>query len=841
MTQIRALFSRRRLSRELHTPVELEKRLELVAREFRQAARSLRRSPGFALASIGVLALGIGAATAAYGVARAVLLQPLPYPEDERLFTVYEADATGARRPPSWPTVREWRADTRAFAGLAYVRGESISVRGGEGTMLLLAAWPTAEFFRTLDVEPALGRVFGDEEAMIGERVAVLSWHLWQDQFASDPNVIGQSLTTDVGPFTVIGVMPAGVRYPAWADLWLPQGALTAEGLEAIQRRDLHVDAVTVGRLAPAASAESAAAELKAFNERAAQTHPDARGWTLIDMRSLRSEVVGSSANRVGLLGGATVLLLLLACVNVAGLLLARAAARGRELSVRAALGASRTRLAGQLLTESALLAAGGGLLGVFVGNTLLRVLATRAGSALPRLDTAHIDGAALLVALGVSGLTLLVFGVAPARQVGRTSPMAGLRGSQGTVSTPGVERVRRTLVVAEVALAVALVVGATATARALLRLSSADLGFATDGLAVVRVLPPAQRYGSAEAAVALYDRLAVEIARADGVRQVALINHLPLSGTSMPTELHTVRVPGPNERPSALYRAISANWFDLMQLQLTRGRPLLDEEVRTRAPVVVVNQALASREWPGRDPVGESITIRKVAQGRADFGEEMTLTVVGVASDTRSFGPEQVEPPVVYVPYTLAIWPNIFVVARGEEFAPVLAVRNAIQSVDPAIPVAGPGFSNRVRPIEDYAANLLAARRLSTTLLTGFALAAILLAAVGLFGVIAYLVEQRRREFGVRVAIGASRGTIVTLVLRRAVALTLVGLAVGSGVAWALGRVFRDSQPDLAAPVYSPFVVATVVFFVATLAASALPALRASRVAPARILREDG
>jgi putative ABC transport system permease protein len=811
-------------------------RVDVVLRELHHAARALARSPGFTCAAVGVLGLGIGAATAAYGIARAVVLRPLPYAEEARLFSVYESDSTGALRVPSFPAVRDWRAGTRTFEALAYVRGETLGVRDEDGTRLLLGAFSSAELFRALDVQPALGRVFGAAEAEQGEPVVVLAWHLWRDQFGSDPHMVGRMLSTELGPLTVIGVMPEGVRYPSFADVWLPVGALTRDGRRAVERRDLHVDAQTVGRIAATATQEQAAAELSAFAAEAATVHPDARGWTSVSLRSVRSEVLADAPGRLALLGGATVLLLLVACVSVAGLLVARAVARGRELSVRAALGATPRRLAGQLLAESALLATLGGILGVLVAAASMRILIAYAPTALPRLDGAGLGGGALAFAIAISAFTAMLSGLLPARRAGRAAPMDVLRSARGTSSGRGEERVRRILVVAEVALAAMLVVGATSLSRTLLRLGATDPGFDTAGIATVRVTPPMPRYASPEAALALFARLQEEVGKTPDVQQVALVNHLPLSGTAMVTSLRTSRTPDAEDRPFAFYRAISANFFDTLDIDLVRGRALTEAEVQGHAPVVVVNESLATREWPDRDPIGESITIRKVAQGRADFGEEITLTVVGVVSDTRSFGPTRPEGSVVYAPYTLVVWGNTFVVAKGR--APtrrlVDGLRNAVQRVDPAIPVLGPGFSQRVRAYDEYAASFLAAPRLSASVLGSFAGASLLLATVGLFGVIAYLVVQRRREFGVRVAMGATGASIVRLVLREASILVVIGIAIGFVGAYLLGRKSTLGELD-----YVTFAVSSIVFLVAALTASVLPAIRAARLAPARILRE--
>lgn len=817
--------------------------LESAWAQLRDGLRTLRHAPGFAVAAVGVLGLGIGAATSAFSVADAVVFQPLPYADEARLFSVYESDSTGALRPPSMPAVRDWREQTSAFSSLAYVRGETLGLRGPEGTLLLLAAFVRGDLFSALAVQPALGRVFGNDEADRGEPVAVLGWHLWRDQFGGDPAVIGQTLSTEVGPLTVIGVLPQGARIPSYADLWVPQGALPASGRAAIERRDLHVDAQTVGRLSAGATVEQAVPELAAVSARAALIHPDARGWTDVTLRPVRTEILGAAPGRMLLLGGATLVLLLIACVNVAGLLIARSAARERELSVRAALGATRARLAGPLLAESLWLSAGGALLGFALARVTVQLLVARAPGALPRLEAAGVDIAAFGFAMAIALLTTVMFGVLPARAAARVAPMDALRSTRGAGTGRRQERLRGALVIIEVALAAILVVAATSLAGVLSRVSGTDLGFRVDGISAIRIMPPMPRYESAEAALALYDRLRDRVEQLPGVRRVALTNHLPLSGTSMPTDVRTSRVPAPEERPFAFYRAVSANWFDTLGVELVRGRALTEDEVNGRAPVAVVNERLARREWGDEDPLGKTITVHRVAQGRPDFGQPMTLTVVGLAADTRSYGPETPEPPFVYVPYTLSVWDNIFVVVEGTGSSPSLAddVRLAIQDVDPAIPVAGPGFVNRVRSLEEYAAGFFSARRLNLTLLGAFATIAVLLATVGLFGVISYLVIQRRREFGVRFAIGASRSAVIALVLRRSTRLVTAGLAIGFLSAFALVRLFGSQLPDLAAMNPGAFLLSALLFATTALLASALPALRACRVAPASILRDEG
>jgi putative ABC transport system permease protein len=822
-------------------------RVESVVREFRQSLRALARVPGFSIAVISVVGLGIGFATAAFALVQMVLMRPLAFADEDRLFSIYEADSTSAPRTPSWPGVREWREQTRQFESIAYVRGETLGVRTAEGTRLLLVAYSSGDLFRTLKARPLIGRVFSEAEAERGDPVAVITHHIWRDQFGRDPKVVGRTLSTEMGPYSVIGVMPEGARYPSFTDVWLPLGALPASARQAIERRDLHVDAQTVGRILPTTTVEQAAAELKALSERAALVHPDTRGWTAVLLRTVRSETLGNAPGRLLMLGIATLLLLLVACVNVAGLLVARGAARAREISVRAALGASPQRLAGQMLIESILLATAGGALGIALAVMTVRIVTTQAPTVLPRLEATGIDPIVYVFAVAVSALTALLFGLIPARRAGRVAPMDALRASLGVSGERSAERVRAALIVVETALAAILVVHATSVTRSMIRLGATDLGFETSGMATVRVIPPLPRYEAPEAALLLYSRLEEEVGNAPGVESVALVNHLPLSGTSMVTDVRTSRVPDPLEPSGSLqagaafFRSASTNYFEMLGVTLLQGRSFSRAEVESRAPVAVVNEALANREWPGRSPVGESVTIRKVAQSRPDFGEEIALTVVGVTRDIFSFGPARPEPPAIYAPYTLVVWGNMYIIAKGNTGGLVDAVRSGIERVDPSIPVAGPGFAQRVRLYDEYAAGFLRTPRINASVLVAFAGTALLLAAVGLFGVIAYLVLRRRREFGVHLALGATRSTVMRLVLREAVLLVSSGLAIGFAGAFALGKLAGSTSPLAGSFDPTAFLISGVVFLGVALSASALPALRASRVAPARTLREEG
>lgn len=817
--------------------------VESSVRAVRMAARSLWRTPAFAAACVVVLALGIGATTVVWSVADAVLFRPLPYGDEERLFIVFETNERQQIRLPSYPVAREWRQGARTLEALVFVRGETLAVRGVEGTALLGAGYSDADLFRALGAAPVIGRGFTEEEVASGAAVAVLSWDIWRDRYGGDAGVLGSELSTEHGPVLVIGVMGRGVRLPAWADLWLPIGALPPDGRRALERRDLHADGLLLGRVAAGVPAARAVAELSGFAARASQVDPDARGWSAVTLQPVREQVLGAAPTRLLVVGIAAGVLLLVSCVNVAGLFLARSTARSRELAVRAALGASRARLAGQLLAEALLLAVAGAAIGSLVGVTAMRLASAGAAGVLPALGAARVDPRAFIAASLAGALVAVLFSLAPAWRAARVAPMEALRGARGSPRAGGTERLRSGLVIAQLALAVVLVIGAATLGGRLIDASRVDLGFDPSGLVTIRVIPPAGYASTPDAALAFHQRLGEAVERIPGVRAVAWTNHLPLSGTSMPSPVRTSRAPDPDERPLAFVRTVSVSFFDTLGLPLLQGRPFTEAEIESRTPVVIVNRTLAAREWPDGDVVGRSITLQHVVQGSPDFGEAYTATVIGVAGDTRHFGPGLPEVPAVYVPWTVELWNGNFLVVAsdGDAAAIIEPVRRTLSDIEPLLPVSGPGRQNRVRTLDEYAGNLLAAERVGAALLGSFATAALLLSAVGLFGVVAYLVLLRRREYGVRLALGASPAGIVRLVMVQGTRLAAAGLGTGIVVAWLAERALAGVQPALEPAGPSVFLVAVGVFAFVAMLASLLPAGRAARMQPGSILREEG
>jgi putative ABC transport system permease protein len=813
--------------------------LQDLARDVRYALRTFARLPGFALSVTLVLTLGIGATTAVFSVVRGVVLSPLPYADPDELYSFYEADAAGGLRAVSYPTFEDLRAAARNDVELAYVRGESFLARSDDGTLNLLGGFATPEFFQTLGRAPAVGRTFGAAETE--PKVAVLSWTLAERLYGGSAAALNQTLTTPGGVYTVIGVMPRGFGYPVWADLWLPLEGLPADARFVLQRRNLHVDASVIARIPKAVALERAEGELSGLVAALSEQYPEpGASFDRARLEPLTATVMGSVAPRFLVLLASVVLVLVIACVNVASLMLARGSARARELAVRLALGASRARIARQLLTESLLLS----LIGAGLGSLLAWATVVRLRSSmptlLPRMQEITVDGRVLAFALALSLLCAIGFGSMPALRATRTRADYTLRGSGSTAASDRASvRLRSALVCVQVALSVVLLVGALMLIRTAAALSREDLGFQPEGLITIRVIPP-REYAGPEAALALYERLRAAAAAVPSIRGAALTNHIPLGGAWVPTAVRTARTPGPDERFGALFRTVSPEYLELLGARLRAGRQLTPAD--RHGPGIIVNRTLAEREWPGQDPIGQSITVFHSAQGRATLGKPMEAQVVGVIEDIREFGPDNAAPAAVYVPHEWDVWPNTYLLVRSssDPATVIPALRAVIQSADPDIPTAGPGFVNELRSYEDYRTGWVALRTFAATLLTGFAAVALVLSLVGLFAVMAYVVAQRRAEIAMRIALGARPSDAAAMVMKQAGMMVGVGLMIGIAAAVPATRLLESVLFGVERSDVTSYVVTVALFILTALAAAYLPARRAARVDPMRALRVE-
>lgn len=807
-------------------------------RDVRQGIRALRRQPVFAGAIIVVMALGTGASTAVYSVLRGVL-SPLPYGDPGELYTLLEGAGPNSFRLLSYPTFREVAEASGSVAELAWIRGEGVLVRAEEGTSTLLGAFVTGNYFGLMRREPAAGRTLAAADA--SDPVIVVSARLARRMWGDAHSAVGQTLATADGTLTVVGVMPVGFAWPAWADFWAPLNALPAETRYAIEQRDLHVDSDVVVRIPAGTGVERVSQSLGVAIANASARHP-AVGvhYDRAVLSPLRQRVIGDAAPPVGLLVGSVALILLLSVINVAGVMLARGTARRGELAARLALGAGRGRLVRQLMTEGALLGLIGGATGVALAGAALAWLRASAPAVLPRLDETGIDGGILLFSLAVTLLATLGAAALPALRLTSGAVSGDLRATaRGSTVDRRAVHVRGVLVAAQIGLAVVLLVGASLLLRTAHALAQLDLGYDADGVVALRVMPPG-RYADDDARMQLYGDLRDAVARVPGVASVALANHIPSTFMSMPTAVLTDREPAADENTLALFRSASWNYLHVIGAVAAAGRlPAAGDEW---GGGIVVNETLARREWGEQDPIGRSITVFRSAQGAAGFGEPLPSHVVGVVRDLREWGPAAAPVPTVYVPVERNVWNNIHVVIRtARPLAGIVHdLRAAVRSVDPDIPTAGPQMSAEFRSLDDYQANITATRRLTTVLLSGFAVMAVVLALTGLFGVLAFSVAQRSREIGVRMAIGARGRDAAGLVFRQSAAYVLAGMAAGMLASVPATRVVEASLFGVERLDPLSYVAVCALFLLTAAAAAGMPALRAARVEPGVVLRAE-
>jgi len=820
--------------------------MDTLLADLRYAARTLRKSPGFAAAAILTLALAIGSNTAVFSVVNGVLLRPLPFAEQDRLFMLAEQSRQGAFRPPSYPTFLDWRAQSSAFADLAYVRGGGQRLAGPDGVQSLVGSFVSTGFFATLGERPQLGRLFTPDEERSGAHVAVLSYALWQAGFGGDPHILGKVLSLSDGVFTVIGVLPHDVAYPPWASeqLYMPIATVAATD-RALTQRGFHADCRIIGRLKPGVTREQAKADLDGVAQREAASYPGFNAdWTRVALFPLRDEILFNTTPQLVVLVVAVGLVLMIGCVNVANLTLARAGARGRELAIRAALGAGRGRVVRQLVTESVVLASVGAALGVAGAYGAIAVLQRAAPSVLPRLETVEVDGWVLAFALGVTIVTAVATGLLPALRAARPDLTDSLKeGTSGAGTGHARQRLRAALVISEIALAVVLVVGAGLLIRSLWRLRAVNPGFDPQGLVTFFISPPPPRAQDPARLAALYIQVEDAARGLPGVTSVALTNFTPLSAGGLPSPVEIPgRAPDPLRDPRVWFMTVSPGYFRTMRIPVRAGRDFTEADLAPGA-AVIVNEAFARAFWPGLDPIGRQVTLHKAVQGRPDFGEPLPGTVVGVVGDVHHFGLDTPAEAQVYVPFTRNVWGHMSLVVRTAVppggFLQTLS--RAVRQVDPDIPMTLTGSTGSVSAVGTVdIAGGLASRRFDVWFLGSFAAAALLLAAIGIYGLLAYAVGQRRRELGIRLALGASRGDVMSQVVGDGIRLAGMGIGVGVLLALAVTRLLTALLYGVRASDPMTFVGVVALLALVALIASYLPARRAARVDPMVALRSE-
>jgi putative ABC transport system permease protein len=819
--------------------------MQQLMQDLRYALRQVRKSPGFTAAVVLTLALAIGANTAVFTLVNGVLLRPLPYGESDRLYTLLEQRSSDDGRLPSYPTFLDWWEEHTAFEKMAYVRGLTRNYETPDGPEQVLAGFVSDDFFPTVGARPMLGREFRPEErSPAGSHVAVVSHAFWRRFFGSDPEAIGRSMRLGDASFTIIGVMPPGFAYPEWATLWIPLAALPGSDRAVLTQRGNHTDSRVIARVPADLNMAIIQVRANAMAARVAAAHPaENEGWTRIQLVPLRQQVLGDARPRLLVLSAAVVLVLLIGCSNLVGLSLARASSRSGELAIRVALGASRQRLIRQLLAEHLLLALIGGILGWWLADTAVNALQLAAPDVLPRLDEVSLDGTVLGLSLALTLLTGIAVGLVPALRSTDFDLTGSLR--EGAAATGGGSskvRLRSALVVAQVALSLVLLVGAGLLIRSFWRLQQVEPGFDARSLVTLRIMPPS-RYDDPARALTLYQGVAEAVAKVDGIQSVALTNHMPVTGASMPVPVQIEgRSPAPGADDAALFRTVSAEYFATMRIPITRGRPLEHSDMTPTATSLLVNEAFVRRYWPRENPLGKHVAVPKSVQARPDFGQLVTGTVVGVVGDVRHYGLEADVEPEVYLPYTVnpPRWIALVVRTGAQPERTIPVLRQAIRDVDRDLPVTGADIWSGIATMDQYLARDVAPRKFNMLLLGNFAGAALLLALVGLYGVMSYIVAQRNREIAVRLAVGAEPGDVLRLTLGRAMRLTLAGIVIGVLGALLLTRVMSGLLFEVAPT--DPYTFLAVMVLLALVAglASYLPARRAANVDPMLALRSE-
>ncbi|MGH9864230.1 MAG: ABC transporter permease, partial [Candidatus Acidiferrales bacterium] len=801
----------------------------------------------FTLVAVLTLALGIGANTAIFSVVDAVVFRPLPFPNQKQLVIVWETDAnrrlTRGTAPPA--DFFDWRAQNQVFQHISAFQSWFYNLTGAGEPEQLWGAHVSADFFDLFGVKPVLGRTFRPDEEQLGhDRVVILTHGIWTQHFASDPGVIGRSVTIDDKPYTVIGVLPAGFnllgisrRFDLWMPLALPAGEI---------RRD-NPSLIVFARLKPGITIERANSDIQAISNRLSMQYPATNQGTGARVVSMHDDLTNNLANGMLLLLAAVGLVLLIACANVANLLLSRAAGRQKEVAIRSALGAGRFRLIGQLLTESILLGLAGGAIGLLLAYYGIRILPAflpKPGGIgeVPRMGLAGMNVAVLGFAICIAILTGIIFGLVPAFQLSKTNLSDSLKES-GRGSSRGVESrlTRNFLAVAEVGLSLVLLIGAGTLIRSLHNLLASNPGFNPENVLSMQIWLPESRYpGTAQIRV-FFQQLIERMRSLPGVESASAINFLPLTGWTDFANFDIAGRPSPPPRQEfvAQYRIIDPQYFRTLQVPLVRGRYFTDEDNKQSQGVAMINQTLAKQYWQNGDIIGQRVRIHLEETKSVPWrpaGSDTWLTIVGIAGDIQEheFGSRKMGE--IYLPYLQNPSRVMRIVLRTAGSPDMLAAsaRETIHVLDKNQPVT------EMKSMEEFFFESVSAETLNTTLLSFFASLALILAAIGIYGVISYGVEQRTHEIGIRLALGAQPRDVVRMIVRHGVKLALIGIGIGLAAAYALirglsGAMFGIKSLDPASSAIAVGLLFLVAFF-----ACYIPARRATRVDPVQALRYE-
>ncbi len=807
--------------------------MNFIWQEVRSALSKLGRKPAFTVFSVLILGLGIGVNTAIFSAVNAVLLRPLPYGNPDQLVMLYERNLKGdkTKEPVSPANYTDWTQQAGSFEHIGASRSATFNLTGSGEPESLTGYLLSANFFQMLGKPALIGRTFQPGEPD-GTFPVVLSYRLWQRRFGGQESIVGQSITLNGRVYTVIGVMPRDFLYPNLdTELWV----ILRMTPNVQANRDARLLRV-VGRLKPGIPFEQGQTDINSVAARLAQAYPASdAGWD-VHMIPLHKEFVGDVSLYMFLLLGAAGLVLLIACINITSLFLVRAASRQKEIAIRASLGASRKRIIGALLIEGGLVAFFGGIVGLLLAWRGREALVsffpqTISNLKIPRMASLPLDGRVFAFMLLLCAITTLVFGLLPAVQSSNPDLQSfmkeGVKGSSGAFTS---RRFRSFLIVSEVALAFALMIGAGLLIKSFRQLRQTNLGFDPDRVLTLRVQLPAYKYKDDHQRIGFYNQTLQRIGSLPGVESVGISNYLPLSGwyNALPIVIEG-QTPAPaGQEPEIDHRVVSPSYFSAMKTPLIKGRYFADTDNDTSAPVIIINDTLARRYWPGEDPVGRRMKV--MGERKEDW-----RTVVGVVGDLKHFGPDTEAKPEMYRPYLQEPQPLMGLVVRtiGEPTAIASAARSEIYAVDPDQPVS------HVVPMGNLVADAVAPQQVSMILLTVLGGVALLLALLGIYGVLSYSITQRTQEIGIRTALGARQIDVLKLILGQSLKLILIGVVVGVAVAVGMIRLFSSLLFGVSATDPFIFVAVTAVLFLTALLASYLPARRASQLDPVRALRE--
>jgi putative ABC transport system permease protein len=802
--------------------------MDTLFRDIRYGFRNLLKRPGFTAIALVALALGIGANTAIFSIVNAVVLQPLPYAEPDQLVWAWGNIRNGPNRASvSPPDYLDFRSQNKTFEQLAAMFGGSmpVSLTGGGDPERLTASVVTGNFFQTFGVTPMLGRGFSlDNEKPGNEQVTVLSYALWQRRFAGNPGIVNQRINLDGKSFEVIGVMSKDVTFPQTVDLWVP---VNFDADPVFKVRKAHFMR-PIGRLKPGVTLAQAQADTDAIAARLEQQFPESNtGWSL-RLEGLRDRLIGSSRATLYILFGAVGFVLLIACANVANLLLVRATARQKEVALRTALGASRWRIVRQLMTESLLLALIGGALGALIAAWGIDLLVKLSSDSVPTTAIVKIDSTVLAFTFVTSVLTGLLFGVLPALRTVKLNLSDTLKeGGRNTGEGAFRNRTRSLLVIFESAVAVVLLVGAGLLVRSFIALQNTNPGFDANDVLTMRVDLARAKYDKSEKTGRFYQDLEQRLSGLPGVETVGMITELPMSGQMNDTPFTVEGRPAvaPGQEFNADFRRVNQNYFQALRIPLRRGRNFTEQEVSQGAKVIVVSEQLVNTVFPNEEPLGKRLVTAIAAD---------PLEIIGVAGDIRhralEFGPYA----ALYIPTRGASGMNIAIRTQGDPSSLVAAVRKEVQAIDPEQPISA------IRPMSEWVDRTTSTPRYRTTLLALFAALAMVLAATGIYGVMSYSVAQRTHEIGVRMALGARRIDVLSLVVRQGMLLVVVGLAIGLLGAFGLTRLMASLLFGVTAKDPITFIVVAGLLSVVALIACYIPARRATKVDPLTALRYE-